>query len=254
MAKAYAILVEKCGQGSVSALCGLVATLNGIVCRKRPGEMHANVARRLCIRNRRPTNCPIRTFVPQPCISWTRTFCCSCVSGRRSKACATWRRSGCWVWWSVGLPVVRPGVSVRWQTRIVAGIGMVPVRPKPYERKNAVSMTAFDFVIWSGRRDSNPRIPAWEAGALPLGDARISGHYTPLGRVNFGRSIKPQSGVIGAIRPLVPGGRPCVWTFPWGSLRRYPRVAECVFGGVENPWSGACRRRAAAPTRGGVVG
>ncbi len=26
--------------------------------------------------------------------------------------------------------------------------------------------------LWSGRRDSNPRIPAWEAGALPLGDAR----------------------------------------------------------------------------------
>lgn len=26
---------------------------------------------------------------------------------------------------------------------------------------------------WSGRRDSNPRIQAWEAWALPLGDARM---------------------------------------------------------------------------------
>ena len=30
------------------------------------------------------------------------------------------------------------------------------------------------FVGWSGRRDSNPRMVAWEATALPLGDARLS--------------------------------------------------------------------------------
>lgn len=28
-------------------------------------------------------------------------------------------------------------------------------------------------VLWSGQRDSNPRMTAWEAVALPLGDARI---------------------------------------------------------------------------------
>ena len=27
---------------------------------------------------------------------------------------------------------------------------------------------------WSGQRDSNPRVSAWEADALPLGDARLS--------------------------------------------------------------------------------
>ena len=26
---------------------------------------------------------------------------------------------------------------------------------------------------WSGQRDSNPRVSAWEADALPLGDARL---------------------------------------------------------------------------------
>ena len=32
---------------------------------------------------------------------------------------------------------------------------------------------------WSGRRDSNPRIQAWEAWALPLGDARMrEGNYS----------------------------------------------------------------------------
>ena len=30
------------------------------------------------------------------------------------------------------------------------------------------------FAGWSGRRDSNPRMVAWEATALPLGDARLS--------------------------------------------------------------------------------
>ena len=31
---------------------------------------------------------------------------------------------------------------------------------------------------WSGQRDSNPRILAWEARALPLGDARVEGKYS----------------------------------------------------------------------------
>ena len=29
------------------------------------------------------------------------------------------------------------------------------------------------FKYWSGRRDSNPRLTAWEAGTLPLSYARI---------------------------------------------------------------------------------
>ena len=28
------------------------------------------------------------------------------------------------------------------------------------------------FLTWSGRRDSDPRISAWKADALPLGDSR----------------------------------------------------------------------------------
>ena len=28
------------------------------------------------------------------------------------------------------------------------------------------------ILLWSGRRDSNPRISAWKADALPLGDSR----------------------------------------------------------------------------------
>ena len=34
------------------------------------------------------------------------------------------------------------------------------------------------LVPWSGQRDSNPRMMAWEAIALPLGDARIGVHDT----------------------------------------------------------------------------
>lgn len=46
---------------------------------------------------------------------------------------------------------------------------------------------------WSGQRDSNPRIPAWEAGALPLGYARSTiCDYTPSGRT--GSPVVPVSG------------------------------------------------------------
>lgn len=36
-------------------------------------------------------------------------------------------------------------------------------------------------LMWSGRRDSNPRHPAWEAGTLPLSYARILLYYITLG-------------------------------------------------------------------------
>ena len=40
---------------------------------------------------------------------------------------------------------------------------------------------------WSGQRDSNPRMSAWEADALPLGDARVPEHsITAAGSVGFG--------------------------------------------------------------------
>ena len=40
---------------------------------------------------------------------------------------------------------------------------------KKARHRNGVVLLLF----WSGQRDSNPRVSAWEADALPLGDARI---------------------------------------------------------------------------------
>ena len=34
------------------------------------------------------------------------------------------------------------------------------------------------WIAWSGQRDSNPRMSAWEADALPLGDARMGFNST----------------------------------------------------------------------------
>ena len=42
---------------------------------------------------------------------------------------------------------------------------------KKARHRNGVVLLLF----WSGQRDSNPRVSAWEADALPLGDARICG-------------------------------------------------------------------------------
>src|SRR3989449_9688776 len=41
-------------------------------------------------------------------------------------------------------------------------------------RLRAVSHSSARATIWSGKRDSNPRPPAWKAGALPLSYSRIS--------------------------------------------------------------------------------
>jgi hypothetical protein len=38
------------------------------------------------------------------------------------------------------------------------------------------------MILWSGRRDSNPRHPAWEAGALPLNYSRTIKFQNPGGR------------------------------------------------------------------------
>ena len=40
---------------------------------------------------------------------------------------------------------------------------------KKARHRNGVVLLLF----WSGQRDSNPRVSAWEADALPLGDARL---------------------------------------------------------------------------------
>ncbi len=37
---------------------------------------------------------------------------------------------------------------------------------------------------WSGRRDSNPRHPAWKAGTLPLSYSRSHTNYPPISNLN----------------------------------------------------------------------
>ena len=61
-----------------------------------------------------------------------------------------------------------------------AGCGVAPradgdhvkTRQSPQHGKGQVTRPAHKK-LWSGQRDSNPRMTAWEAVALPLGDARI---------------------------------------------------------------------------------
>ena len=48
--------------------------------------------------------------------------------------------------------------------------------PLPLAEKSTVTLRyRACCVYWSGQRDSNPRVSAWEADALPLGDARMWG-------------------------------------------------------------------------------
>ncbi len=43
-------------------------------------------------------------------------------------------------------------------------------------------------VVQSGRRDSNPRISAWKADALPLGDSRMNRYFTRW--VDYGQGMR----------------------------------------------------------------
>ena len=46
-----------------------------------------------------------------------------------------------------------------------------PVTESPFELNNSsISLPGFVLQIWLGWRDSNPRMPGPEPGALPLGD------------------------------------------------------------------------------------
>lgn len=40
-------------------------------------------------------------------------------------------------------------------------------------KKHGTGTVSCFYFFWSGQRDSNPRVSAWEADALPLGDARL---------------------------------------------------------------------------------
>ena len=52
-----------------------------------------------------------------------------------------------------------------WSISVVYGTG------KEKQAKRSKLLTC--YFAWSGQRDSNPRVSAWEADALPLGDARL---------------------------------------------------------------------------------
>src|SRR6266513_6066041 len=46
-------------------------------------------------------------------------------------------------------------------------------RPRPYQgRALPTELHGRSDIVWSGKRDSNPRPPAWKAGALPLSYSR----------------------------------------------------------------------------------
>ena len=62
----------------------------------------------------------------------------------------------------------------------------IRVKKRPHRKAGSGSS-------WSGRRDSNPRIQAWEAWALPLGDARMLLNYTLLVPIRSTQKVNPQS-------------------------------------------------------------
>ena len=71
-------------------------------------------------------------------------------------------------------------------------------------------------VFWSGQRDSNPRVSAWEADALPLGDARDLVHRSiPCRRSGWQGAANPHGpsrgcgDLVHGLRADLPGGRPC---------------------------------------------
>ena len=76
------------------------------------------------------------------------------------------------------------GCSLRQKTALSESLQFQHNSPGEKDKqKSAVFTTALNPFLWSGQRDSNPRMSAWEADALPLGDARICGkQYTPGAR------------------------------------------------------------------------
>ena len=61
--------------------------------------------------------------------------------------------------------------------------------------------------LWSGQRDSNPRVSAWEADALPLGDARVGAHPITNGsaisaRHSFSARSRNRAGCKTSVRPI----------------------------------------------------
>ena len=54
-----------------------------------------------------------------------------------------------------------------------------PVTELPFELNNSsISLPGFVLQIWLGMRDSNPRMPGPEPGALPLGESPVCINYT----------------------------------------------------------------------------
>ena len=61
-------------------------------------------------------------------------------------------------------------------SRLLHARALAGSSPLPSQEKSTVTLRyRARHVHWSGQRDSNPRMSAWEADALPLGDARMWG-------------------------------------------------------------------------------
>ena len=104
--------------------------------------------------------------------------------------------------------------------------------------------------FWSGQRDSNPRMSAWEADALPLGDARVRRKVYPPGAHEGKRHAKPTSAtgrrVAKQAQPstrqrLAPGNRVCFAstrrTESWGTPPRpsWPPLLSWAGRGTSGP-------------------
>src|SRR3989441_6886476 len=81
---------------------------------------------------------------------------------------------------------------------------------------------ALDTRNWSGKRDSNPRPPAWKAGALPLSYSREYARATPSmpERTPVARAAMPRPSFSGHPRSDPGSPYPLQW---WGGEDSNPR-------------------------------
>ena len=63
-----------------------------------------------------------------------------------------------------------------------------------FERQQKSPLLCTEGVIWSGKRDSNPRLPAWEASILPLNYSRTEKKNMWSGRRDLNPRLQPWQG------------------------------------------------------------
>src|SRR6266498_2165345 len=107
---------------------------------------------------------------------------------------------------------------------------------------------------WSGKRDSNPRPPAWKAGALPLSYSREYAHATPSmpERTPVARAAMSRPSFSGHPRSDPGSPHPLQW---WGGEDSNPRrhtpadLQSAPFGHLgTSPNLPACERASSKTT------